>query len=153
MEGIIRTIIMKYKLFKNPRRIGEVFEFDEKLYLIIGIEHFTLFGDILKVWYTCQDIGRTDYVSKNEPLGEPAGYALAEVGFKFNDDRLRHRFLGSTHNVKGQRYKLMEYREIKVVSTNIHLTFSVKPIYPISRKEAKLRSMTERKKKLQLEIF
>jgi len=153
MEGIIRTIIMKYTLFKSPRRIGETFEFDDKFYLIIGIEHFTLFGNTLKVWYTCQDIGRTDYVSKNEPLGEPAGYALAEVGFKFDDDRLRHRFLGSTHNVKGQRYKLMEYREIKVIGTNIHLTFSVKPIYPISRKEAKLRSMTERKKKLQLEIF
>lgn len=153
MEKFILTIKTDFKLFKQPRRIGDAFEFDGKYFLIIGIEHFQVWGDILSVWYTCQNLAKTDYIAKKKPLKEPPGYILAEASFKYNDDRLRNRFLGTTHDIRGERYKIMEYRDIEVKSTDIHLVFSIKPIYPIDRKEAKAKSLHERKKKLQLEIF
>lgn len=153
MEGVILTIRTKFKLFKKPRKIGDAFEFEGKYYLIIGIEHFEVVYDQLTIWYTCQNLAETDYISKKKTMPDPPDYLLAEASFKYNDEVLKNRFLGTTHDIRGERYKIMEYRDISVESTDISIVFSIKPIYPISRKEAKAKSLNERKKKLQLEIF
>lgn len=153
MEDVIITIRSQFKLFKQPRHIGDAFEFDGKYFLIIGIEHFTVVSDRITIWYTCQNLAETDYISKKKPLKDPADYMLAEVSFKYNDEKLGNRFLSTTHDIDGLRYKIMEYRDIKVVGTDIHIVFSIKPIYPIDRKEARAKSLNEKKKKLQLEIL
>ena len=73
---------------------------------------------------------------------------------KFDDERLKTRFfLGSLQVVKGQFYKLMEYTDIQFDGTDLRISFTGKPIYPLDKKEAKSKRLGNKKKKLKLEVF
>lgn len=125
----------------------------DNTYLVIGIEKFEVLYQKLKVWYTCQNLNETDYISKKKAYRESFQLEM-DVKFKYDDDRLNSKlYIGSVHFVKGHHYKLVEYTDIKLDSTDLHVSFVAKPIYPLDRKEARTKFIDNRKNKLQLEIF
>ncbi|MED4718633.1 hypothetical protein [Bacillus badius] len=154
MKKVITTISTVSRLFRQPRKIGDTFEHNDKTYMVIGIERFeVLYNTKLKVWYTCQNLSETDYVTRKKAYQEPFQLE-AEVKLKYDDERIRTRAqLGTVHFMEGEFYKIMEYTDIELNGTDLLLSFIVKPLYPVDRKEAKAKLLDSRKRKLQLEVF
>lgn len=149
---VIITVKSEFRLFRQPHKIGDVIEVNEKSLLILGIERFSLYGPWLTVWYTCQNLMVTDYVSMKKAYKEPHAVE-AYVKLKHDDDRLKRFELGTVHYIKGQAYKIQEYTELLIEGMDIEISFICRPIHPIERKEAKAKLFSERRKKLQLEIL
>ncbi|MEH6945056.1 hypothetical protein [Bacillus sp. JJ722] len=72
---------------------------------------------------------------------------------KYDDDRWRSFYLGKVAPIRGEFYKILEWTDISVKSTNIKVEMTGKPIYPISPKEARSRYIQERKNKLEFEVL
>lgn len=151
-EKVISTIKSTIRLFRQPYKIGDVIECEGKEHLILGIERFELWGHTLTIWFTCQDLTHTDFISLKKAYKEPYQVEL-EVKLKHDDDRIKRLNLGSTYTVNGTVYKVTEYTEIKIVGTDIDISMLARPVYPIDRKEAKAKLLSERRKKLSLEIL
>ncbi|WP_306659601.1 hypothetical protein [Bacillus pseudomycoides] len=64
MSRLITCIKSTIQLFRAPKRIGETIEYQECLYLIIGIEQFKVYGQQLFIWYTVQNLETHDFISK-----------------------------------------------------------------------------------------
>lgn len=152
MKGLIKTFRCRYKLFKQPDQIGDVIEADKKLWLIIGIEKFELLGRTLFIWYTCQDLSKSDYLFKPAIVLATNEIEL-ELQLKFDDKRWEAHIPGCTVVAKdGNIYKLIEYTEVSLKSTDIYISIMAKQIHPVDRREAKTIFLNERKKKLKLEV-
>ena len=153
LAGLIVSISTEYPLFRQPRKIGDVFESIGETFIVLGIEKFEVFTQSIKVWYTCQNLNRTDYISAKKTYKDNL-YLEMYAKIKFDDERLKTRFfLGSLQMVKGQFYKLMEYTDIHFDGTDLRISFTGKPIYPLDKKEAKSKRLGNKKKKLKLEVF
>ncbi|PFR93484.1 hypothetical protein [Priestia megaterium] len=152
MNDVIITIRTETRLFRQPRKIGDVFEHKGNNLLVIGIERFEVFFQRMTVWYTCQNLNEIDYVSKRKSYKQ--GFELeVEVKLKYDDERFKDRlYIGSVHFIRGQNYKLIEYTDLELDGTDIKASFAAKPIHPLDRKEAKAKLINEKKKKLQLEL-
>ncbi|KKX52467.1 hypothetical protein [Brevibacillus borstelensis] len=151
-ERVITTIKSEFRLFRQPHKIGDVIEVNEKSYLILGIERFTLYGPWLTIWYTCQNLLVTDFVSMKKAYKEPHAVE-AYVRLKHDDNRIKLFELGTVHYIKGQAYKIQEYTELLIKGMDIEISFIGRPIHPVDRKEARAKLFSERRKKLQLEIL
>ncbi len=147
------TVSSEFRLFRQPKRIGDTLENHNGIFLIVGIEKFEILSNYLKIWYSCQNLEMTDYVSYNKAYKN--NYQLeVEAKLKFDDERLKTSlYLGSIHLINNQFYKLTEYTDIKLDSTDLQVTFNAKPIHPLNRNEAKAKLIDTRKKKLQLQVF
>jgi hypothetical protein len=152
MSRLIGTVRMEYRLFRQPHRLGDVIEINDKMLLIIGIQRFELWGHLLRVWYTCQDLQNTSYVSKKKAYKHPFQLE-AEMRVRYDDERLEKAKLGTVHEIDGEYYQVMEYTDITIDGVDLVIAFTVKPVYPLDRKEAKAKYVYERKKKLKLEVF
>ncbi|WP_152080562.1 hypothetical protein [Sporolactobacillus terrae] len=72
---------------------------------------------------------------------------------KFDDDRLKEATtLGRVFRLEGSWVKAIEYSDIEIDGTDIEVSFYVKPVFPISRKEARAKLFDERRKKLRIEL-
>ncbi|KMZ42530.1 hypothetical protein AC624_16140 [Bacillus sp. FJAT-27238] len=151
-ERVITTIQSEFRLFRQPHKIGDVIEVSEKSFLVLGIERFTLYGHMLRIWYTCQNLMVNDYVSMNKAYKQSHAVELV-TKLKFDDERIKRLELGTIHHLNGQAYKMQEYTEILIKGMDIEISFIARPIYPIDRKEAKAKLFSERRKKLKLEIM
>lgn len=152
MKELIKTYRCRYKLFRQPDQIGDVIEADKKLWLIIGIEKFELLGRTLYVWYTCQDLSKSDYLFK-PTTASPSNEIELDLQLKFDDKRWEGYTPGCTVSAKdGNIYKLIEYTEVSLKSTDIYISIMAKQIHPVDRREAKTIFLNERKKKLKLEV-
>lgn len=152
LKDVIVTIRTRTKLFRQPRKIGDVFEHNGNNMLVIGIERFEVAYQQLTVWYTCQNINKTDYVSKRKAYKQ--GFEIeVVVKLKYDNENFKDRlYIGSVHFIKGQHYKLIEYTGLELDGTDIKATFAAKPIHPLDRKEAKAKLIDVKRKKLQLEL-
>ncbi|PGD26776.1 hypothetical protein COM32_12795 [Bacillus pseudomycoides] len=150
MSRLITSIKQTTKLFRAPQRIGEITEYKNKPYLIIGIENFKIIGNQISVWYTVQDLENHNFISKHTANPE---YGLEEacVQYKY-DANFEHVQLGRTFTCEGERYKILEYTDIVLKGTDIEVSFSVSKVLPVDRKTVKSRYLTEKKKKLAIEI-
>ncbi|MFS1513653.1 hypothetical protein VQL36_14605 [Chengkuizengella sp. SCS-71B] len=151
-DDIINSFTFKFRLFKQPKKIGDTFEHRSTTYLIIGIENFELlYESVLEVSYICQNIQRNDFKRK---VYKPS-YQLEFVMRRKYDDskRIKELMLGNIFEFKGENYKIMEYTKINLEHVDISISFLARPVYPINPKEAKSKYINERKKKLQLEVF
>ena len=149
--GVITSIRHKFKLFRQPKKIGETLECEGKIYLILGIERYELFGNTITVWYTAQDLSQTDYISHARPNGNSDQIEFVSRD-KFDSEKLKKLQLGTITGYKGELYKILEYTEIEFVGTDMKLSFLARPVYPIDRKQAKSKLLNERRKKLNLEL-
>lgn len=107
----------------------------------------------LTIWYTCQDLNKTNYSDGEKVFTPIEHWREAHVRCKFDDERLkRSTTLGHVFKLEGSWYKAIEYSDIEVDGTDIDISFYIKPIFPISRKEARTKLFHERRKKLQIEL-
>ena len=154
MKGVITSLSRTTKLFKSPKRIGEIIEHQDNLYLIIGIEDFKVhpYTQELTVWYTAQNLTNHDFISKQSTSPESR---LEEMYFqsKYDSERFERFKLGRTIPYKGKRYKIMEYTDITLDGTDIRITVLVRKVTPIDRKKAKSRFLSERRKQIEIDIL
>ncbi|WP_152540381.1 hypothetical protein [Sporolactobacillus terrae] len=149
----IRVLRRSTRLFKHPKRIGDTMEYHDHIFLIIGINQYELYGQHLTIWYTCQDLNKTNYSDGEKVFTPIEHWREAHVRCKFDDERLkRSTTLGHVFKLEGSWYKAIEYSDIEVDGTDIDISFYIKPIFPISRKEARTKLFHERRKKLQIEL-
>ncbi|PFX43531.1 hypothetical protein COL32_14470 [Bacillus pseudomycoides] len=152
MSRLITSIKSTIQLFRAPKKIGEIMEYQERLYLIIGIEHFKVYGNQLSIWYTVQNLEKHDFISKR--FASPI-HGLEEmiIQYKYNDKRLEGIQLGRTIPYKNEQYKIVEYTDIVLKGTDIEISFMASKVIPIDRKEAKTRYFIEKKKKLEVDVI
>ncbi|NBI29107.1 hypothetical protein [Chengkuizengella marina] len=151
-DSIIRSFTFKFRLFKQPKKIGDTFEHRSTTYLIIGIENFELlYEKVLKVSYICQNIQKRDFKRK---VYKPSYQLKFKAKRKYDDSEgIKRLALGNIFNFKGESYKITEYMRINIEHVDISFSFLGRPVYPINPKEAKAKYISERKKKLQLEVL
>lgn len=152
MHGVITSIRDRFRLFRQPKKIGETLECGGKIYLILGIERYELYGNTITIWYTAQDLSQLDYVAKSKPYIDSDQIEFVSRD-KFDSERLKKLQLGTVFGHKNELYKILEYSEIEFVGTDMKLSFLARPVYPIDRKQAKSKLLTERRKKLKLELI
>lgn len=152
MSRLITSIKSTIQLFRSPKRIGEIIEHQKCLYLIIGIEHFKIYGQQMSIWYTVQNLEKHDFISKQTKYPE---HELEEmyVQYKYDDKRLDDLQLGRTIPYKNEQYRISEYTDIVLKGTDIEVSFMVSKVLPIDRKEAKIRYFIEKKKKLEIDVI
>lgn len=153
-DSIIGSFTFDFRLFKQPKKIGDTFEYRNTTYLVIGIENFKiLYEKVLEVSYTCQNIQRSDFLSKRK-VYKPSYQLEFVVKRKYDDSEgIKRLALGKVFNFKGESYKITEYTKISIEHVNISFSFLARPVYPIDPKEARVKYISERKKKLQLEVL
>ncbi|PHE92483.1 hypothetical protein COF81_19695 [Bacillus pseudomycoides] len=151
MSRLITSIKSTIQLFRAPKRMGEIIEYQKCLYLIIGIEHFKIYGQQMLIWYTVQNLEKHDFISKQTEYPE---HGLEEmcVQYKYDDKRFDSLQLGRTIPYKDEQYKVIEYTDIVLKGTDIEVSFLARKVIPINRKEAKTRYFTEKRKKLAIDI-
>jgi hypothetical protein len=149
--GPLTTIRSTYRLFKQPDKIGDIIEIDGNHYLILGIERFKLCDQKIEMFYTAQNLAKSDFISKQRAF-RLSHQLEFEVRVNHNDNRRLSFFdLGSTFVADdGEAYKAYEYTDIEFDGTDVILSFIARPVFPIDRKEAKAKLFSERRKKLKL---
>ncbi|PEB42208.1 hypothetical protein [Bacillus pseudomycoides] len=151
MSRLITSIKQTTKLFRAPQRIGEIIEYKRKAYLIIGIENFKIIGNQISIWYTVQDLENHNFISKQVTNPE-YGLEEAYVQYKY-DASFEHVQLGRTFTCEGERYKILEYTDIVLKGTDIEVSFMANKVLPVDRKTAKLKYLTEKRKKLAIDVL
>lgn len=151
MSRLITSIKSTVKLFRAPKRIGETIEYKKRLYLIIGIEHFKIYGQQISIWYTVQNLEIHDFISKQTVYPEH-GLEEMYVQYKYDDKRFDSLQIGRTVPHKTEQYRIVEYTDIVLKGTDIEVSFLARKVLPINRKEAKTRYFDEKRKKLTIEI-
>ncbi|ANS52164.1 hypothetical protein BM86_17640 [Bacillus thuringiensis] len=149
MGRLITSIKQTTKLFRVPQGIGEIMEYKERMYLIIGIENFKIIGHQLSIWYTVQDLENHNFISRQTTFMEH-GLEECYVQYKY-DDNFENIQLGRTFTCEGERYKILEYTDIVLKGTDIEVSFMATKVLPVDRKEVKMRYVAEKKKKLAIE--
>ncbi|MDF9524839.1 hypothetical protein P5815_30540 [Bacillus cereus] len=152
MSQLITSIKSTIQLFRAPKRIGETIEYQECLYLIIGIEHFKIYGQELSIWYTVQNLEKHDFISKQSKYVERELDEMY-VQYKYDDERFRNLQIGRTIPYNNEQYKIVEYTDIVLKGTDIEISFLVSKVLPIDRKTAKIRYLNEKKNKLKIDVL
>lgn len=152
MSQLITSIKSTVQLFSAPKRIGETIEYQECLYLIIGIEHFKIYGQEMSIWYTIQNLEKRDFIS-TQPKYLERELDEMYVQYKHDDERFDNLQIGRTIAYRNERYKIVEYTDIVLKGTDIEVSFMVSKILPIDRKEAKTRYFNEKKNKLKIDVL
>lgn len=152
MNQLITSIKVTVRLFNQPKKMGEVIEVQDQLYVIIGIEQFKIYGQQLSIWYTVQNLEAYDFISKQ--IGYPEkGLIKLNVQYKYNDKRFEHLQIGRTVPYQEEQFKIVEYTDIILLGTDIKVSFLVKKVLPLNRKEAKMRYFMEKQKKLNIDLL
>lgn len=150
---LITSVTVETRLFKRPKQIGDTLEINNgELVLIIGIENFEVRYDSIKVRYTVQRLEVTEFVSKGK-LYRPPHTVELEAKAKYDDLNIRTLLPGRTVHVHGDAYKIMEYTEIDLKSTDLYISMLAYPIYPVDRKEAKAKLLDAKRQKLKFEVI
>lgn len=165
---MITRIDHSYNFFKQPHRVGDIIDLEEKIYYVIGIENIN-FGVAQKkvlVRYTVQELKLgADYIDMpSKPLLDPH-YDFSQT-VKVDDLKkklapwettaerpLENCRPGQSFDYEGQRFKIIEYTDIEVDGMDFRISFSARAINPISRKEAKARLLQERKERTGISLL
>lgn len=156
MDGkLIVTLSKRFKLFKPPNRIGDILEYQETEYLIIGIEKVSLFGTTLTVSYTCQNLS-VEY-EKNWSAGIDDNVTeftssydipkLVDGEFGRNKKMME---LGKTFEYEGEYYRWLTYSDLEFEFTTLKVNALAMPIAPTPTNKTKRKLIDHKVKKLGL---
>lgn len=152
MEEVITTISQEFRFFREPYKIGETIECEDIPFLVIDIQRFEVRYQSIKVWYTCQDLRKRDFVSSS--YKEDQSEKFASVKLKYDHQAFKSQLhLGTIHFIESHYYRLAEYKDITFDGTDLEISFIAKPVRPVSSNKARNKFVETRKKKLNLEIF
>ena len=160
-KKLIISLTKTFKLFKPPCRIGEVTEYENDSYLIIGIEKVRFFGSNLKVTYTCQNLN----VLHALPTRQIGNCNYSEFYTKINtkdyletdwitrNDRDNLIRLGGAFEYKGSYYRWITYSDLKFDFTTLELSALAESIHPVNHKTARSKLISSKRKKLDLAVI
>lgn len=153
MSDLITSVISRVKLYKQPRRIGDITEIGNVLYLIIGIQKIDITYVKLEIHFTCQNLDEDyTYLDSNIYTADLKEFIFEVKTGKDPFPRIIQ--LGQlVQGPDGKDYQVMEYTDVEIEYTNVQISFLAKEIIPIPRKEAKAKRLNEKKRKLKLEII
>ncbi|PHF04244.1 LacI family transcriptional regulator [Bacillus pseudomycoides] len=155
MSHFIHSLKQKILLFdslKSPHKMGDVIEVKKKLYLVIGIENFKIYGRELTIWYTVQDLEEYDFISV-KPKHSTCQLEKLSVLYEYDDQRFEDLQPGRTVPHGGKQYKIIEHLHIAVNGAKIKLQFLASPIVPVDRKQVRLKYFTEKRKQLKIGLL
>lgn len=154
LSELFKTFEKTTRLYKQPLRIGDIFESENTSWIVIGIQNVSIIYSQLKIRYICQNL-KMDYVyqasspSKNNDFVE--FYLTIKTG---KEHYLEVITLGRMFWDKNKYpYQAIEYTDVEIKYTDVVISFLARPIRPIPRKEAKAKLRNEKMKKLKLEIL
>lgn len=145
IQGIITGLEKTFNFFKPPDRIGDVIDYKDNSYLIIGIERVRFFGRKLSVLYTCQIL---DTLHSLKPEVQPFDnyadfYIEIDIDKHFNDrdwkfqERENLLRLGQVFHYEGHYYRWVTYTDLEFEFTTLKVSGLAQPVYPITAKEAR----------------
>jgi hypothetical protein len=153
MRDLIQTIKVTTMLYRQPYRIGDVFEYQGKMWLVIGIQWVSIVYGKLQIDYVCQNLEQ-EYVY---PAATPRkGDDLREFFITIKTGKehvLEDVRLGRLFWYNDMPFQTVEYTDVEIQFTDIIVSFLARPIRPISRKEAKAKLIHEKRKKLNLTLL
>src|SRR5690625_2967601 len=135
MEVII-ALEKTFNLFKQPDRIGDIIDYQDKSYLIIGIERVRFVAKKLKVLYTCQTLNITHTL---QPEVQPFDnytefYAKVDTNKHFGDQDWIFRSnrenllrIGQVFEYKNHYYRWVTYTDLEFEFTTLKVSGLAQP--------------------------
>lgn len=162
-KKLIISLIKTFKLFKPPDRIGDIIDYENNSYLIIGIEKVRFFGSSLRVRYTCQNLSVLHALPTRQINNYSSNYTefYASIDTKDyletdwftrkNRDNLVR--IGGAFEHGGDYYRWITYSDLKFDFTTLEISTLAEPIYPVDQKTARTKLISSKRKKLELEVI
>lgn len=157
---LITTLIKTFKLFKPPDSIGDVMEYKNTEYLIIGIEKVELSSICLKVWYTCQSLA-IEHTTKNTITSD--NYVKFHASVEVNEllDRQTQSFhysrdlipIGRVFNHDDDYYRWITYTGLDFDYMTLKISALAEQIYPTSQNHARNQLLRHKRKKIGLSLI
>lgn len=154
MKHIIKSIKKTFNLYKQPLRIGDLMEFEQKNWIVIGIETVAIIYSQLEIVYTCQNTAEK-MLYQSETFN-PAEYKTVDIVARIRTGKehiLKKIQLGKLVWIEGKPYQSVGYTDVSIEYTDIVVSFLGRPIRPISAKEVKAKLLHERKKAINLQLI
>lgn len=155
MNELITTVRSTTRLYKQPKRIGDVIDVKDKDYLIIGIQDIrVLYGKTLEIFYMCQSLD-VEHVFQPEMVVSHNNFVELELVIPTGKEKeyLKRIELGRMVLSEGRPYQTIEYTDVELKFTDVVISFLARPIKPVSQKEEKAKLLNEKKKRLSLSVF
>lgn len=152
-KSLIIGVRAQYRLFRQPNKIGDTLDVQGEPMLIISIENFKILHDRISVSYTCQRLTVLDFVSKRKAYSDTSTLEMEATLRHDKWDKVGQLALGKITWYQGEAYKVLEYTEVSLKSTDLYISLIARLIYRIDRKEAKAKLFSERRKKLKWEVL
>jgi hypothetical protein len=153
MRDLIKTIKVSTMLYRQPHRIGDVIEYQGKMWIVIGIQWVSIVFGQLQIDYVCQNLEQ-DFVYQSASSNK--GDDLREFSITIQTGKehvLEDVRLGRLFWYHDMPFQSVEYTDVEIQFTDIIVSFLARPIRPISRKEAKAKLIHEKKKRLNLTLI
>lgn len=160
-KRLIVSFNKTFKLFIPPNRIGEVIEYENNSYLIIGIERVKFFGAKLIVTYTCQNLSVTHKIPTRN-IGFSSDYMEFYVHINTKDhletdwisrDRDNLVRIGNVFECENNYYRWVTYSDLKFNFTTLEINALAEPIYPVDLKTARNKLINNKRKKIDLSVI
>jgi|SRR5690625_2284081 len=162
MVKLIRSLEKEFNFFKQPERIGDIIDYKDHSYLIIGIECVRFYGRKLRVMYTCQ---RLDMAHALQPEVQPFDnyktfYANVDVKKHYDDadsifssNRENLLKIGRVFEFEGHYYRWITYTDLEFEFTTLKVSGLAQPVYPVTTSQARRTLMDHKRKKLDLALI
>lgn len=154
MKHIIKSIKKTYNLYKSPLQRGDLLEFKQTNWIIIGIEEVSITYSQLEIVYTCQNT--SEKILYQPDTFNPAEYKTVDIVARIRTGKehiLKKIQLGKLVWIEGKPYQSVGYTDVSIEYTDIVVSFLGRPIRPIPFKEVKAKLLEERKKALNLQLI
>lgn len=160
-DRLITSFQKKFKLFKPPNRIGDIIEYDDTEYLIIGIEKVVLSQHCLLVTYTCQNLTIFHTVPPTVNINDDMVEFYSDVDItKLYDDKdwlFKQRdnlnSIGRVFEHKNNYYRSMTYTDLEFNFTTLRVSILAQIIRPMTVESSKKYLLNHKKKKIGLSLI
>lgn len=161
-NGLIRVITYKFKLFKQPYKVGEIVVVEQKSILILGIQrfHYDVRGKFLHVRYVAQVLGETYEKTKNTPPVNnwiPSWFVYSHKKLEENTHETKKCPLQLGDLIWAEKFgvtmKVVDITGLEFVGTDLKVWAMLQPIQPIPLDKAKSLYREEQKKKFEVIEF
>lgn len=161
--AIIQSLEKTFNLYKPPDRIGEIIEYEDDNYLVIGIERVRFAGKKLKVLYTCQNLdivheSQSNMVNPFDDFIElyvdiDTLKSIESFDHNFIQDRQNLLPIGQIFHYKEHYYRWVTYTDLEFEFTTLRISGLAQPVYPMTMKKARKMLISHKKKKLNLALI
>ncbi|WP_238810560.1 hypothetical protein [Bacillus velezensis] len=152
MKHIIKSLEKAYRLYKQPHKIGDLIEFQQKQWIIIGIEAVSIDLNKLRVIYTVQNA--EEVYAYQPPISDSGKTVEIIARVRTGKEAILEKIqVGRLVWIDNKPYQSVGFIDIDIEFTDVVITFLGRPVRPIPIKEVRAKVLNERKKKLNLQVL